>query len=138
MTDSKMETKTFHAAIGEDKLIGSKCGVCGHVSVPQRYICPVCHAQKSELVEFSGKGELTTYTVIYVPATEMVEAGYNAKNPYLTGIITLAEGPRVSAQVVDVDLSDPAAIKIGMPVVMTPFERGPEDAKRKVLAFKPA
>jgi uncharacterized OB-fold protein len=68
----------------------------------------------------------------------MAEAGFDAKNPYCVGIVTLDEGPRVSAQIVNVDLVDPSKIKIGMPVRKTIFERGPEDKRKKVLAFEPA
>ena len=68
----------------------------------------------------------------------MVEAGYNAKNPYCVGIVALEEGPRISAQIVGLDLADPGKIKIGMPVRKTVVERGPEDKRKKVLAFEPA
>jgi len=138
MSDSKLETKTFYDALNQNELIGSKCANCGHVAIPQRYICPVCHSEKMERLVFSGKAELAAYTVIYIPPTEMVNAGYDAKHPYCTGIVTLAEGPRMSAQIIGLDLSQPQDIKIGMPLKMTIIDRGPEGSTKKVLAFEPA
>ena len=138
MAECNLESKAFYNAIHQDVLIGSRCKDCGHVSIPQRLICRVCHSDQAEQIEFSGFGTLATFTVIYVPPTEMVEAGYNAKNPYCVGIVALEEGPRISAQIVGLDLADPGKIKIGMPVFKTVVERGPEDKRKKVLAFEPA
>lgn len=138
MSDCKLETKTFSEAIGNDQLIGSRCLNCGHISLPQRYICSVCHSDQAERIEFKGTGTLVAFTIIYVPATEMVKAGYDAKNPYCVGIVTLDEGPRISAQIIGMDLSDPAKIKIGTRLKMTTIERGSEDQRKKYLAFEPA
>ena len=68
----------------------------------------------------------------------MVNAGYDAKHPYCTGIVTLEEGQRMSAQIVGLDLSQPQNIKIGMSLKMIIIERGPEGTTKKVLAFEPA
>jgi uncharacterized OB-fold protein len=138
MSDCKLETKTFYDALSQNELIGSKCQNCSYVAVPQRYICPVCHSEKMERQVFSGKATLAAYTVIYIPSTEMANAGYNAKNPYCTGIVTLEEGPRVSAQIVGLDLSKPQDIQIGTALRMTQLARGPEGATKLVLAFEPA
>ncbi|MGB4594640.1 MAG: Zn-ribbon domain-containing OB-fold protein [Anaerolineaceae bacterium] len=138
MSDCKFETKTFNDALSQNELIGSKCRNCTYVAVPQRYICPVCHSENMERLVLSGEATLATYTVIYIPPTEMANAGYDAKHPYCTGIVTLAEGPRVSAQIVGLDLSKPQDIKIGTPLKMIMIDRGPEGSTKKVLAFEPA
>ncbi len=138
MSDFKFETKTFYDALNQNELIGSKCQTCEYVAIPQRYICPACHSEKMERLVFSGKATLAAYTVIYIPPTEMVNAGYDAKHPYCAGIVTLEEGPRMSAQIVGLDLSQPQNIKIGTPLKMTIIERGPEGTTKKVLAFEPA
>ena len=137
MSDCKLETKTFFQAIENEALIGSRCLNCGHISLPQRYICSRCHSNQAERLEFAGTGKLAAYTVIYVPATDLVKAGYDSKNPYMVGIVTLDEGPRISAQILDMDLSDPAKIQIGTPLKMTVIERGAEGQTKKFLAFKP-
>jgi len=86
----------------------------------------------------NGIGTLATFTVIYVPPTSEADAGYNAKNPYCVGIVALQEGPRISAQIVGLDLSNPATIKIGMPLKQTFVVRGEGESAKKFLAFEPA
>jgi uncharacterized OB-fold protein len=46
-----------------------------------------CSLIRQKLIEFSGKGRLSAFTVIYVPATEMLVAGYDAKNHYMSALI---------------------------------------------------
>ena len=43
MAECNLESKAFYNAIHQDFLIGSRCKDCGHVSIPQRLICRVCH-----------------------------------------------------------------------------------------------
>lgn len=138
MTETNLNSKEFHQAIAQDILIGSRCLNCGSISVPQRQICPRCHSEKAERIETKGKGTLAAFTVIYVPPTSMAEAGYNAKNPYCVGIVSLEEGPRISAQIVGLDLSNPSAIKIGLPLKQTFVIRGEGESAKKFLAFEPA
>ncbi len=138
MTDQALHSKAFDQAIAEDVLIGSQCLVCGNVSIPQRQICSNCHSDQVERIQAQGKGTLAAFTVIYVPPTSMADAGYNPKNPYCVGIVTLEEGPRISAQIVGLDLSNPAAIKIGMPLKQTSVVRGEGESEKKFLAFEPA
>jgi uncharacterized OB-fold protein len=138
MTEQTLHSKAFNQAIAEDVLIGSHCLVCGNISIPQRQICPNCHSDQVERIHTNGVGTLAAFTVIYVPPTSMVDAGYNAKNPYCVGIVALREGPRISAQIVGLDLSNPSNIKIGMPLKQTFVIRGEGEAAKKFLAFEPA
>lgn len=138
MTEANFYSKEFQQAIAQDVLIGSRCLDCGKVSIPQRQICPRCHSDKAERIETAGRGTLATFTVIYIPPTRMAEAGYNAKNPYCVGIVSLDEGARISAQIIGLDLSNPANIKIGMPLKQTFVIRGEGESARKFLAFEPA
>ena len=138
MTDQALHSKAFSQAIAEDLLIGSHCLACGNISIPQRQICPNCHSDQVERIHTNGIGTLAAFTVIYVPPTSMADAGYNAKNPYCVGIVSLGEGPRISAQIVGLDLSDPSNIKIGMPLKQTFVVRGEGETAKKFLAFEPA
>jgi len=137
MTEFNMNSKSFYAALNEGKLIGSRCKKCGYQVSPQRLICPKCHSDQMTLIEFSGEGKLAAYTVIYVPPTEMQQAGYNNKNPYCVGVVELKEGPRVNAQILDLDLAQPAEIKIGIQLQMTSVVRESKGSSQKFLAFKP-
>jgi len=136
MAEYTMNSKDFYIALGEDKLIGSKCEKCGFQTAPQRAICPKCQSDAMEIIEMGGKGKLAAYTIIAVPPTKMAEAGYSHKNPYCVGVVELDEGVRVTAQILDVDINAPQHIKIGKPLMMTTIERGEGEDRRKYLAFK--
>jgi uncharacterized protein len=136
MSEYPYSSKEFYAALDREELLGSICTHCGHMVVPAREICPNCKQNGMELKTLSGKGKLAAYTVIFVPPTHMAAAGYSVKEPYCVGIVELDEGPRVSAQILDVDLDAPEKIKIGKNLTMTTIERGEEDQRQKYLAFR--
>jgi len=68
----------------------------------------------------------------------MAEAGYSSKNPYCVGVVELSEGPRVSAQILDVDVHHPENIKIGLSLEMTTLTRVENEQEIPFLAFRPA
>lgn len=138
MSEFALVNKEFFRALETGELIGSKCLDCGEISIPQREICPVCHSHNIEVETFSGKGKLVAYTVISVPPVKMAKAGYDGKNPYCVGIVELVEGPRISAQILDVDLLHPEAIEIGTKLAMTTIQRDEDGVQKTYLAFKPA
>ena len=138
MSEFALFNKEFFRALESGELIGSKCLDCGEVSIPQREICPVCHSDHIEIENFSGKGKLVAYTVISVPPVKMAKAGYDGKNPYCVGIVELEEGPRISAQVLDMDIAHPEAIEIGTELQMTTIQREEDGVQKSYLAFKPA
>ena len=75
-------------------------------------------------------------SVITVAPSHMIAEGYGFKNPYCTGIVQLQEGPRISGQILGVDVAHPEKIKIGTPVQATFIERGKGEAKRTFLGFQ--
>ena len=137
MSEYTMNSKDFYSALSEAQLIGSKCENCGTFAIPQRRICPKCHATNTKIINYSGQGKLAAYTVIFVPPVMMADAGYSAKNPYCVGIVELEEGPRVSAQILEVDVQNPENIKIGTSMKMETIKRGEGESQSTFLAFKP-
>lgn len=138
MGEYTMNSRDFYTALGQGKLIGSRCHECGKNSVPQRKICPQCHSENAEIIEFSGNGKLVAYTVIFVPPVKMAAAGYSAKNPYCVGIVELPEGPRVSAQILNVNLENPENIQIGTSLRMATIKVGHAEEEETLLAFEPS
>ncbi len=138
MPDFTMNSNEFFRALETDQLIGSHCLDCGAMATPQRHICPRCLGSHTEVVAFSGKGKLLAYTVIYVPSSMMAQAGYDARNPYCVGVVALEEGPKISAQILDVDVNHPEKIQIGTDLAMTTISRGDEEQSKTYLAFTPA
>lgn len=126
-----------YAALAEKKLLGNRCVACGKTCYPARPICPACHGSALEAVEFSGKGKLAAYSVIYIAPTAMIQAGFDRKNPYCAAVVELEEGPRICAQLVGVDVKQPESIQIGQPVTATFLTRGEGEAARTYLGFQP-
>ena len=116
--------------------MGSRCQSCGALYVPPRAICPACYGAGMEWVEMSGEGELLAFTTVHIAPTAMIEAGYGRKNPYCAGIVQLAEGPAISAQILGVDATRPQEIEIGMPLRIAFVQRGEGEQTRTFLAFE--
>lgn len=49
--------------LAEGKLVGSRCGPCGFVTVPARPFCPSCSATMTETVELEATGRVRSWTV---------------------------------------------------------------------------
>ena len=90
-------------------LIGSKCSACEKHFYPARKICSACKKSGDmKEVFFSGKGTVYTFTVIRV-----APQGFGIYVPYITAVIELEEGIKITSQIVDCTIED---IKIGMKV----------------------
>ncbi len=123
---------SFNQFLDEQKLMGSRCSECGRLHLPPRAICPHCFGERMEWVELAGRGKLAAFTVIYVGPTPMINAGYGKENPYVSGIVELDEGVKISGQILGVDPKHPEGIQIGLPVVVDFVRRG----EQNYLAFK--
>ena len=128
--------QAFYRYLKEEKrLMGVRCRACGNLAAQARPMCPACHSTDIEWHQFSGKGRLSTFTCISIVPVYMAAQGYGRDNPYCTGIVTLEEGPRVSARILGVDGSNPQSIKTGMDLVLDLEEVDPEHPSP---AFRPA
>ena len=141
MSDETTVLRPFSAAafdqsIAKHKLMAARCTKCGGTYVPPRAICPKCQSEELEWVETSGKGKLVAFTVILSGPTFMVEQGFDRKNPYISGIVELEEGTRMSARITGLDVSKPAEIKIGTPLNVDFVEFGEGEVKKTYLAFR--
>jgi uncharacterized OB-fold protein len=99
-------------------------------------MCPACYGEEMEWAEMSGEGKLVAFTTVHIAPTIMIEAGYDRKNPYCTGIVQLTEGPAVSAQILGVDPIRPQEIEIGTPLRVAFVRRGEGEMERTYLAFE--
>ena len=127
----------FNQYLAEQKLMGSQCQECGTLYLPPRAICPNCHSDRLEWTEFAGNGTLAAFTSVFIGPTFMNQAGFSRKNPYLSGVVTLEEGPSISARILELDALHPETIQIGTPMEATFVEQGEGEAKKTFLAFRP-
>ena len=91
-------------------LVGEECPTCHGKIFPPRDVCPYCSHEAKTPYQFSGQGEVYSYTVM-----NDAPAGFEENVPYTMAVVKLAEGPLVTAQLTD--LGD-QPVEIGMPVEM--------------------
>lgn len=106
-------TAPYWEAAAEGRLVLPRCRRCGRCHHHPRGLCPHCWSTDLEWVDAEGTGTVVTFSIVHQPPSP----GFGV--PYVLAVVELAEGPRMMANVLDVD---PAAVRIGMPVEVT-FER---------------
>ncbi len=137
MSDLPFNSASFYKLLAEHKLMGCRNQTSGKFYLPPRPMCTKSYTDDMEWEAVSGEGEVIAFTVITVPPTHMIEAGYSRDNPYCAGIVRLKEGPAISGQILGVDLSKPAdSVKIGMPVKAVFIDRGEGETKKTILGFE--
>ncbi len=124
MEERPFSDNSFQQYLNEEKLMGSRCRKCGVLFAPPHPICTKCHGSDMQWVELKGKGRLVAFTCIAIGTPAMIAEGYNRKNPYISGVVELAEGVRVDARIEEIDGLKPEAIKIGTPLTVKFRHRG--------------
>ncbi len=127
---------SFDQYLAEGKLMASRCVDCGTLNLPPRAICPRCHSESLEWTESSGKGRLAGFTVVSIAPTFMIEQGYGRDKPYVSGVVELDEGVKISARITGVDATRPEEIKIDTPMMVDFVTVGEDSEARTYLAFK--
>ncbi len=107
-------------------LVGEVCPHCAAKIFPPRDICPECGDEAKDHYQFSGRGEVYSYTTLY-----NAPAGYEEQAPYTVAMVQLEEGPLVTAQLTDIDVNEP---EVGMPVEMVTRKLGSE-GDRGILIY---
>lgn len=109
------ETAPYWEAARAGRLLLPRCRTCGRAHHHPRPWCPHCWSQDLTWEEAAGTGEVVTFTVVHQPPSPAFET------PYVLAVIELDDGPRMMANVVDVD---PSAVRIGLRVAVTFEPRG--------------
>ncbi len=108
-------------------LVGEVCPHCNAKLFPPRDVCPECGQDARTPYQFSGRGEVYSYTTIYDPP-----AGYEENAPYTVALVKLEEGPIVTAQLTD--LGD-EPVKIGTPVEMVTRKLREDGDERGMIIY---
>ncbi len=96
------ETKPFWDAAGEGRLLVKQCDDCGEHHHYPRASCPFCGSERIQWRQASGQGTIYSFSVMR-----------RAEVPYVIAYVTLAEGPTMMSNIVDVDAD---AVRIGQAV----------------------
>lgn len=125
-----MQAPRFWRALDQRyNLIGVRCERCGDAIFPSRSLCPKCRhlsVGKLRAEQFSGDGEVVSFTTVHV-----APLGFELQTPYVLAIVKLAEGPKLTTQIVD---CKPDEVKIGMKVHKV-FRRVTEDGEAGVIHY---
>jgi hypothetical protein len=108
-------------------LVGEVCPHCEEKLFPPRDVCPNCGGEARKEYQFSGRGQVYSYTTVYD-----APAGYEPFAPYTVALVKLDEGPMVTAQLTD--LGD-HPVEIGMPVEMVTRRLRSDGDERGLLVY---
>jgi uncharacterized OB-fold protein len=122
-------TAPFWAATADRQLLVQRCPACGNVQLYPRATCTSCGATELDWAPAGGTATLHTFTIARRPT----HPAFDGAEPYVIAIVELAEGPRITGNVVG---CPPEEVRIGMPLALTWDEPG-EDGIRLPL-WRPA
>lgn len=110
------------------RLEAGKCTTCGKVWFPPRRVCghEGCAGREFEKVVLPDEGKVVTWTVIHTGPAE-----FGDLQPYVVGLVELADGTRIMSQIVDLD---PQAVEMDMPVRIE-FRKISEEGESGVLKY---
>lgn len=103
------QSEPFWQAAKQHRLSMQQCDGCGGLLFYPRSLCPECWSEDLRWVELSGAGSVYTYTLAHHPT----HPTFADEVPYVIAVVELAEGPRLTANLVG---CAPDQVKIGMPV----------------------
>src|SRR5512137_298455 len=115
------KVQDFAVHLKDGRIMGSRCKQCGYKVFPPRADCPQCMSGEFEFVEYSGKGEILTFTRI-----EAAPTGFDKDVPYTCIVVELEGGGRLLAW--SGETLPQSDVKVGMPVQVVPrvFEDTPD------------
>jgi uncharacterized OB-fold protein len=108
-------------------LVGEVCPHCEAKIFPPRDVCPECGQEAKTLFNFSGRGEVYSFTTVYD-----APAGFEDYAPYTVALVKLEEGPMVTAQLTDLDENK---VEIGTPVEMVTRRLRSDGDERGLLVY---
>jgi uncharacterized protein len=105
------EAEPYWRAAREGQLVLQRCAACGIVRFYPRFACPACWSERAEWIEASGQGRVHTFTIVH----RAPSAAFAGRVPYVVALVDLAEGPRMTANIVgdgalDVQIDDPVTV----------------------------
>ena len=103
-------TRTYWDAAAEGRLLIRRCGDCGRAHHYPREFCPYCWSEAVTWEDASGRATLHTWSVVH--RNDLPPFG--ARTPYVAAMVDLAEGPRMSTEVVEAGEDEDGLLRMGM------------------------
>ena len=108
-------------------LVGEVCPHCEAKIFPPRDVCPECGKEAKTTYNFSGRGEVYSYTTIY-----NAPEGFEDQAPYTVALVKLEEGPMITAQLTDLGDDE---VEIGTPVEMVTRRLRQDGDERGLIVY---
>ena len=99
----------FWAGCKRHELVLPFCAACAKPHLPPGPVCPFCLGDNIEWRRASGRGVVSSFTVVHQPWF----AAFKDQLPYNVIQVELAEGPRLTANLVDAPND---VLHVGLPV----------------------
>jgi len=122
------ETASYWKGCRDHQLLIQRCEQCSHLQFYPRTVCASCMACDLEWVQVSGRGTISSFTVVRHP----VSKAYAPEIPYVIALVQLDEGPTMMSALCN---CDPGDIKSGLAVEVV-FERWTDEIT--IPKFQPA
>ncbi|QJT06934.1 nucleic acid-binding protein [Streptomyces asoensis] len=89
-------TRAYWDAAAEGRLLIRRCGACARPHHYPREFCPYCWSEDVTWEDASGRATLYTWSVVH--RNDLPPFG--GRTPYVAAVVDLAEGPRMSTEIV--------------------------------------
>jgi uncharacterized OB-fold protein len=122
-------TRPFWEATAEGRFLIQRCGACRAAIFYPKSTCPSCGSVELGWEDASGRGVVHTFTVARRPT----HPAFAGDEPYVVAVVELAEGPRVTTNIVGCAAED---VRVDLPVEVTFEEAGPDGIALPL--FRPA
>lgn len=119
----------FWRSVEDRAMLLPFCTACDAFFYYPRPFCPACWSPEVVFRPASGNGTIWSYTVIRFAHGTPSE--WHARIPYVNALVDLAEGVRMMANLVDVDIE---TVRSGLPVRLTYAKIGTRVLPAFVLA----
>ncbi|WP_460066843.1 Zn-ribbon domain-containing OB-fold protein [Streptomyces sp. YKOK-I1] len=100
-------TRTYWDAAAAGRLLIRRCGACARAHHYPREFCPYCWSEDVTWEDAGGRATLYTWSVVH--RNDLPPFG--ERTPYVAAVVDLAEGPRMSTEVVG---EEHGALRAGM------------------------
>ena len=108
-------------------LVTQTCAECGARYFGRRNACARCGRQEFTSTPAATTGRLGAFTIVH-------RAAKGLPVPFVSAIVDLADGARVQCNLVGVP-AEPEQVQLGMPLRLTTFPVGTDDAGTEAVAF---
>ncbi|NNL86271.1 MAG: hypothetical protein HKP27_11490 [Myxococcales bacterium] len=117
------DAEPYWEACNREQLAMQRCDACQHIRWMPDPLCPACQSTAATWLTLSGRGRVTTWTVV----THPVHPAAVDRVPYVVAEIELEEqaGLRMISNLIEID---PDAVEFDLPVEVT-FIAHPEGQK---------